>query len=93
MIIDENDTAKPFIGECAFCGQGLLRVWIISEKLAVLCDQCELYWSDISAVANDPMVPATGTLDTSPLAEPHRAATSEEIADANLTHFISGYSV
>jgi hypothetical protein len=93
MIIDENDSARPFIGECAFCGKGLLRFWLINEELAVLCDECELYWTDIAAVADDPNTPATGTLDTSPLAEPHRAATAEEIADADFADFISGYSV
>ena len=93
MIIDDNNSAKPFIGECAFCGQGMLRFWFVNGKLSVLCDECELRWDDIRAVAKEPKTPASGTFDEDHSGLTHRAATNEEIRDSEFAELIAGYSV
>ena len=92
MIIDENNNARPFLAECAFCGQGMLRFWFINGTLSVLCDECELYWDDIRAVAKNPKIPATGTLDESQINESGAAATKDEIIAAKFGDLVSGYS-
>ena len=46
---------RPYIDSCSFCGDGLLRFLRCKncETVVVLCDECELMWSDVKAVSED----------------------------------------
>jgi hypothetical protein len=50
----------PYLDQCRFCGQGLLRFWQCGTCGAwlVMCDECELVWADVPTVAGDPTGPA-----------------------------------
>lgn len=92
MITDKNNTARPFIGKCAFCGDGMLRFWCIDRKLVALCDECELQWDNVRAVAEVPESSATGTFDESVIGTDHHPATHDEIVAAGFDDVIAGYS-
>lgn len=59
---------RPYIGQCGFCGQGLLRVMRCKscQAVIVLCDECELLWSDPVQVAQDPQVRSSGAFPACP---------------------------
>lgn len=46
---------RPYIDCCSFCGNGLLRFLRCKtcDQVVVLCDECELMWSDVKAVSED----------------------------------------
>ena len=93
MAEDSNDTAHPFLSECPFCQQGMLRFWFIGGSISALCDECDLYWRDPQAIASDPTIPASGTLDPDSGELDHRAAMKADVEQAGLDDLIAGYSV
>ncbi len=88
-----NETlGAPYLGECGFCGNGLLRFWLCEEhdETIALCDECELYWTDPRAVKSDPNHPSSGAYPA--LEGNWRAATIDEISDRGLAELIEGDS-
>ena len=47
---------RPYIDNCTFCGNGLLRFYRCGsrDKIVALCDECELMWEDIVELSRDP---------------------------------------
>ena len=58
----------PYLGTCGFCHSGLLRFLCCEEcdTIVVVCDECELLWSDIPAVFANRQQPSTGSYPTCP---------------------------
>jgi hypothetical protein len=86
-----KELGRPYIAQCQFCGNGLLRFWNRGGEIIALCDECELFWEDVEAVAADRDTKAAGTYDEDFEVEADfREATAEEIEEAGLTTCIGG---
>ena len=90
---------KPCVTDCTFCGQGLLRFMTCRNchSIFAVCDECELLWSDIKQVFNNPDVKSDSNYSgTCPFckaaANNSYFTTNEEISSKGLDHFISGYA-
>ncbi len=46
----------PYIIECPFCGNGLLRAHRCGncQSVTAICDECELMWPNVEQIFNDP---------------------------------------
>ncbi|MEM9478551.1 MAG: hypothetical protein AAGA58_02695 [Verrucomicrobiota bacterium] len=95
--INHESPAEPFIGTCAFCEQGKLRLWVAGRKPVALCDECELFWEDIPGVFADPQIPSSGSFpegsDGADSPQDWRAAAQDEIDGLELSQFVIGQSV
>lgn len=58
----------PYVAECAVCGNGLLRLMECTEcgTIAAVCDECELLWTEIADVYEDPSIEADGAYPRCP---------------------------
>jgi len=81
-----------YICECGFCGNGLLRFWKHKDAVVALCDECELVWNDIPAVAADPKINATGSFPSEGDQSDWKKATLKEISKAGFNRHIGGRS-
>lgn len=81
-----------FIAQCGFCGDGLLRFWKHGQKLVALCDECELVWDDVPAVAADQSIDATGSFPSEGDQSDWKKATLKEISKAGYNCHIGGRS-
>ena len=94
MIKDDRSDAQPFLGQCPFCNQGMLRFWFINDYMTILCDECELRWDDVRAIADDRNTPASGRFEEGEESSQvkHHAATYQEILNHHFGDLIAGYS-
>ena len=89
----------PYICECGFCEQGLLRFRSCPECEAVcaICDECELVWEDVSEVSDDPTIKASCAFPRCPACNAKDTAwaalTVDDIRDADLEDYIADESV
>ncbi len=91
--------ASPYIAQCSFCNQGLLRFMRCRECDAVVavCDQCELLWRNLAAVHSNPRCPASGTYPACPACGNAEARWSRltrlKVDEASLNQYVGGESV
>ena len=89
----------PYICECDFCEQGLLRFRSCPECEAIcaVCDECELVWEDIAEVSDDPSVKAACSYPRCPVCGAKEKGWPvlefEEIQDAELEDYVADESV
>ena len=89
----------PYICECDFCEQGLLRFRSCPECEAIcaVCDECELVWEDIAEVSDDPSVKAACAYPRCPVCGAKEkgwpALELAEIQDAELEDYVADESV
>ena len=59
-----NKKEWPYIVECSFCGNGLLRPTRCGtcHQTVAICDECELIWTSIEGVFADPKVKSDGCI-------------------------------
>lgn len=94
MSTDES----PYICECSFCEQGLLRFRSCPECEAVcaICDECELVWEDVSEVSDDPEIKASCSYPRCPVCNAKEKGwpllSEDDVADAELEDYIGGES-
>jgi hypothetical protein len=94
-----NREKFPYITECGFCENGLLRFMrcVQCEAVSAVCDECELIWSDVEAVSADPSCPSSSAYPACPVCGARDAAWTkleqQEAEEANLGPFIAGESV
>jgi hypothetical protein len=93
-----SESERPYICECGFCGDGLIRFFRCSEcdHVVGLCDECELMWEDIERLSHDPNLSADSSFPVCPSCGYPRAKwsrpTVEELEELDLDEFISGES-
>lgn len=93
-----SKTHQPYIAECSFCGDGLLRFFRCSEcdGFAAVCDECELMWSDIAAVGEDHEIESDSTYPVCPHCEAEKpdweSPDPDAITHAGLDDSIAGTS-
>ena len=94
-----RDEEKPYIGECSFCGNGLLRFYRCHtcDRIVALCDECELMWENIEQVSRDPELPSDSAYPQCPACGDGQAtwsiASVEDIEDAGLEKCLAGDSI
>ena len=86
-----------YICECPVCGDGLVRFWLYRDEVVGLCDECELVWNDVRALADEPSTTgATGSFPDGPdgggSEEDWQAARHRDVERAGLDGVIAGYS-
>ena len=90
---------RPYIEACSFCGNGLLRFrrCMNCNEVVALCDECELMWSDVEGVADDPNLSSESTWPTCPscgiAATEFDNVTLPELEERQLDRFSAGESV
>ena len=88
--------AEPYIGTCEFCDQGKLRIWFAKKEAVALCDECELFWENISEVVDNPQTEPQGTYPEGPCGaedvDDWAAASREEIEELGFSKYIIGES-
>lgn len=95
-IRDESE--YPYISECKFCYNGMVRFWLCPNcsSLVGLCDECELIWIDIKGLYENNDKESDGAFPSCPkckanLADGHFAS-EKEIDYFGLKKFIKGFS-
>ena len=92
----ESEEERPYVCECGVCGDGLLRLWKCKRSYYALCDECELVWSDLDAVAEDPEAKAKASYPNTPRRKRKpsdwRELGTAEIERAGLAKYVSGVS-
>ena len=74
----------PYIVDCGFCEQGLLRFARCRAcgAIVAMCDECELVWTDIAAVQANPSMKSTGAFPACPrCADPDTVSADKTAAD------------
>jgi hypothetical protein len=90
-----NRENSVYITQCGFCKQGHLQFMRCHSCTTVVavCDECELVWLDISAVKDDPRVPATSAFPKCPAChskQPYWSRLSRsEIERTSLSRFVA----
>lgn len=90
---------RPFLGNCSFCGDGLLRFLQCEtcEQVVVLCDECELMWADVQAVSDDANLSSDSNYPTCPYCGDENGEfiwlSLEDLVDVKLQQFVGGESV
>ena len=90
---------RPYIGSCAFCGDGLLRFQrcLNCAEIVAMCDECELMWRDIPGLSEDanlssdtsyPQCPACGARTSE-----YAHVTIEELEESELGEYAAGESL
>ncbi len=93
-----SKSKKTYIAHCGFCGDGLLRLMCCDHcnSIMAVCDECELMWSQIAEVWEDPRCAASGTFPACPECGTSNATwtplTDDEIVDNELAEFVVGRS-
>ncbi len=88
----------PYIGECGFCEQGLLRFRSCPEceTICAVCDECELIWSDIAEVSEDPSAKAASAYPKCPACGAREKGWGkldfDDVRDAELDDYVSDES-
>jgi len=90
--------AYPYVAECGFCGSGLLRLYRCShcDGVVAICDECELTWTNIKAVAKNANAKSDGAFPKCPVCDADEAdwyyLEPEEIAEHGLGQYVVGES-
>ncbi len=90
---------SPYIAQCSFCREGLLRFMRCRQCDAVvaICDQCELIWRNIAAVHTNTRCPSSGSFPACPVCGTVDAGWSRlnrhNVIEASLSQYIAGESV
>ena len=93
-----SESKLPYINRCGFCEQGLIRFCQCDscDKVIAICDECELEWSDIGAVHNDPATASTGAFPACPACGNAKASWTRlnraEVERMDLTSYVAGES-
>lgn len=88
----------PYITQCSYCKQGLVRFMRCRECDAVIavCDECELMWRNIASVHSNPRCPSSGSFPSCPACNTPEARWSRldcaKVVGACLTQYMSGES-
>lgn len=94
-----SNKERPYIEQCSFCGNGLLRFYRCSncDDVVALCDECELMWIDIESLAADQNLPADTSYPQCPSCgledSEFTKVTAEELEELKLDRFSAGESV
>lgn len=89
---------RPYIAECTFCHDGLIRLYHCEACRAVcaICDECELLWRNPEEIASDPNATTDDSFPKCPVcnsAQPVWSQLTEVEIDAqNLTDLVKGSS-
>ena len=89
----------PYVGECHFCGNGLLRPYRCAEcdEVVAICDECELTWKDLAKVYKKKTTKSSGAFPACPCCETAKAewyyVTSKEMKSWGLDDYIAGESI
>lgn len=89
----------PYVSQCAFCDQGVLRFMQCKscEAIAAVCDECELVWGDIKRVHDDPGAPSSSSFPACPSCNNAKSDWStldrEGVHHAGLDACVAGKSV
>jgi hypothetical protein len=59
---------RPYVRHCGFCEEGMLRFMRCREcdSVSVICDECELAWSDIAEVSEKANAKSSGSFPACP---------------------------
>jgi len=93
-----SDDQTPHAGQCGFCEHGLLRFRQCPAcyTISLVCDECELLWTDMAAVSSDPQTPAAGSFPMCPSCgsanEMWLEVSPEELRSHGLQSFCKGHS-
>ena len=89
---------SPYITNCGFCEQGLLRFMRCPDCSAVcaVCDECELIWRDIAAVHQEPACASSSSYPKCPAcstaSQTWTKLDAEGVSQAELQSYVSGES-
>lgn len=87
---------RGYVRECQVCGNGLVRFWKFRDEIVGLCDECELFWSDVMALSGDPELRADGSFPGGAgrggVEAEWKRATRRDVERAGLENAIEGYS-
>jgi len=95
MTTDE----QPYIVQCSFCENGLLRFMrcVACNEVSAVCDECELIWTDIEEVQRDPNSRSSGAFPACPACESKDpnwvSLDTDDIESAGLGGLIAGDSL
>ena len=66
----------PYVAQCGFCEQGLLRPMRCRscQAIVAVCDECELIWDDLRAVHDNPKAPSAGAQPNCPVCDKPQVA-------------------
>ena len=94
-----NTQEAPYISNCGFCEQGMLRFMRCPhcDTVCAVCDECELIWKDIAAVHNQPKSKSSSSFPNCPAcntaSERWGKLDMDEVAIAKLHDYVAGESV
>jgi hypothetical protein len=94
-----NRDKKPYVGNCGFCEQGLLkfRRCPACQTVCAVCDECELVWTKIADVSRDRRTKADGAFPICPACGAERKRWSKldarQLRRLGFADFIGGESV
>ena len=90
---------RPYICECSFCGNGLLRFLRCKccQDVVALCDECELMWDDVVAVSEDANLSSGSSYPTCPYCGETKAEfqwlSLQDVRESGLEGYVGGESV
>jgi len=94
-----NREELPYVAQCGFCENGLLRFMrcVECDTVSAVCDECELIWKDLEEVSNDRFCSSSSAFPSCPNCD---ASASEwttleyqDVEDEGLSQFTAGDSV
>jgi len=86
---------SPYVNQCKFCGDGLLRLYRCDGCAAIvaMCDECELIWRDVAVISRQADQPSDGAFPACPACGEHQAGWTEldrqAIREANLDAYLA----
>ncbi len=86
---------SPYIRQCSFCGDGLLRLYRCQrcDAVAAICDECELIWKDVEDASRDPQRSSDAAFPACPACGTKRAKWSRlslpQIRSAGLEDYLA----
>ena len=86
---------SPYVNQCAFCGDGLLRLYRCTgcKTIVAMCDECELIWCDIAEISLKANRPSDGAFPACPVCQPQQVRwvklDRREIGEANLDAYLA----
>ena len=85
-----------YVCECGVCGNGLVRYWMYRGCVVGMCDDCELVWSDLAALAKKNTTKAEGSFPGGPDEKGKegdwKLATHRDVDRADFDGTVAGYS-
>ena len=93
-----NQVEYPYICQCGFCEQGLLRPMRCKscQAIVAICDECELTWQDMEAVSRDPATASSSSFPACPACGKERSIwlrlTREQTSGTHVEPFVAGES-